>query len=938
MDDSRIRKLKASIVSAAPRVLLLTAPPGYDKTALARAYANEIGREIACTLPVEAADLARSILDAFVSTDSSRAARSAVDRLARRQPNSSSTSREALRHEWLRPVGVAELVVLRDPTGVLATPAGLELLVELVGTLPPDRRLALLMRVPPPPALETIANRLPSMTVQRSELALDRTAVARLARSGGLNAAGASALYELAEGWPLVTRLLADAARRPEGDDLFEELGAVPHEAMLSLLVHRTVAALPGRIREALIAASFFARTDYRQLVRVLGPECDDAVFARMSSLPFVERLGEAVSVHPEATLLLRARFESIVKKVYERTLSALCEAGSHIEAARIALASGDDVRAAETIDAAPPYTAAPIPLGEYERVIDRIDRTLITRFPNLWIATIPYRSFSVAPVAYIREAETVYYCLPASSSTDQRAAVVMLLASAYVNMGRSGDAEALLAEALQGFGAEPIAARASLLNLAASLKGIEGRFSLARSLAQEAIGISRDGFGENQTLHYIEAHEAAYRGKQDRLVVILDELLRRRSREELPLYLAYIAMNGALFSWVNGDDSAFDRYQTAFEDAITPAIEIGLAPLIDAARGRPFQLDEQYPWPLVAAVANLYQLAHARTHEEALRIARAAAEAADLRRAPYTRTLVHVALFLLDETARDREEATLREIISSIESSELRDAVEGLVQGGSAGILESFVRRRVLRERTRSDPRLSIELLTGLVGRNGEDLRLRDKEFELVALLASTRGPLSREQIGEALWGHLEPEEWRNNFKVTVYRVRKSLASRDVIITNGAVHRLAPGVDVDLRRAEMFVRERAASPLDESTRIELRRILATHLSDARQRYERFTWSHSLIARLTDVLCTAGNALALDALSRDRPDEALEYAAEVRAVDGLNEQACEVTLRALLMGGRADEARREFRRYAEALARELETVPPASLAALVPTA
>ena len=141
---------------------------------------------------------------------------------------------------------------------------------------------------------------------------------------------------------------------------------------------------------------------------------------------------------------------------------------------------------------------------------------------------------------------------------------------------------------------------------------------------------------------------------------MILDELLRRRAREEMPLYLAYVATNGMIISWVNGDDAAFGRYLSALEDAVTPGLESGFAPLIDGARGRPVPLDEDHPWPVVTAMAQLYRLGAAATRASALDAARAAARAADRRRDPYTQILAHAALYVLDESARAHEAARL--------------------------------------------------------------------------------------------------------------------------------------------------------------------------------------------------------------------------------------------------------------------------------------
>ncbi len=934
MVDSRTQNFARSLAAAAVDVLVLEAPPGYGKSSLARVYASALGPAYECWLSAESDEASRLILDALVGTEGLRGARFAVDRLARRGGSAAAHARETLRREWVS-AATEDVLVLHDFSGALATRAGADLLGELLVTKPAKRRLVLSIRKPLPPG--TVGN-LPirgTTTLTRSDLALTLPEVGDIAGRAGLPRPKAAEIYSLTRGWPLVTRLLVQQLQADSQDPVLDAVRTLPHDTMLAFAAHRLIAQLDDRLRDTLAVASFFAEAHYLDLIRILGPECDDAVFARMSVLPFVSQEGDGVAVHCEVARLLRDRFASIVEPLYERTLDVLCRAGRHLVAARMALDRGDGLRAAEVIDSAPPFTTLPVPLGEYERIIERVEPRLITRFPNLWIATIPYRSFSIDPATYIREAETVYFCLPAGTDPDQRAAALMMLASAYANVGRSRDAEVLLAEAFEGFASADGSPRASLLNFFASLRGIEGRFTEARGLAEQAARASRDTFGQNQTLHYIDAHEAAFRGRQDRLVVILDELMHRRARADPPLYLAYVAENGAFFSWANGDDAAFERYQTAFEDSITPAIEHALATLIDAARGRAAPSDDERVWPLIAAFANLYWMANAPTHEVAVRAASAAVRAADQRGAPYTQTLAHVALYVLDEATRAQQAAALMEIVRNVESEELRQAVRGVIEGGPAGMLEPFVRRRVRRQRTRSGPRLVVELLAGRVTVDGAAARLREKEFELVALLASTRGALSREQIGEALWEHLDPDEWSNNLKVTLYRVRKALTTRDVTVTEGTRYRLAPSIDVDLRRGEALLRDLGPTIRDEAARATLADVLRSFQDGVLERYERFGWSHTLVARLNDLACGCGLSLASDALERDAVDDAVEYASRVRDLDPLNEKACGITIRALKTRGADDAARREFQRYAEALEREFAAVPSAALLELV---
>jgi two-component system OmpR family response regulator len=904
---------------------------------LLRAFAERIGPLVVCDVPVAdgRADLARPVLEALVSRDRSRAARSAAGRLAQPRRLAAVTTREALRREWPLAAG-PELFALRDVTGALATPAGLDLVEELISALPASRTLALTTRMPLPPALVQIAGREALLTIGPEELALRRDEVDELSRQAHLGPDDACAVYEIARGWPLVSRLLVGLIARDSRASI-ELAGTLPAESLLAFTAHRTIAGLDGELRDALVVASVLPGATQLDLVRVLGDRYDDLLFAQLLALAFVEQDGDRAIVHPDVAELLRLRFGPLVSALYERVLHALTGDGAYAEAARVALGGSDVQRAAAILDAAPPYTAARVPLGEYERVLDAIDRELVTRYPNVWLATIPYRAFSVDRNTYVREAETVYYCLPRRTPPNQRAVVLIHLASAYANVGRSRESDELLADALQGFAREPSAARATLLTFSATLRGIEGRFTLARALAAEAAAISEPDpvFGENQTLHYIEAHEAAFRGRYDRALVMFDELVRRLAREELPLYLAYSATNGAFIAWASGDQARFERYLGVIEDSLTPGIERGFAPMLEAARGRDPKLDEHYPWPVLAAIAHLYRAGEAADDAEALASARRAAAAADERRDPYAQIFAHAAVYLLDRKAREAEERALLAVVETVESPELEDAIRGLVGGQPAGILEPFVRLRVLRDRERREPRLTVELLAGRVTRDGEPVKLTDKELELMALLACAHGALSRDRVGEALWGHLDPEEWPNNVKVTLSRLRTKLGARDAVLSSNGGYRLAPTIEVDLRRAETITRQLSDGALGDGVRDVLRAIVAAYRSGSAARYERFGWMQSSLVRIHGVICSAGLGLARDALSEGRFDEALAEAEAVAEIDPFDESACEVTVRALIARGDVDAARREFRRYSTALAAELGALPSERLATLI---
>jgi DNA-binding SARP family transcriptional activator len=933
MNSTALVLFATRLARTAPRVVVLSAPPGFRKTAVLRAYGEVIGNLVTCTLNASdsTGDLAWAITETLAVRDEARSARFAADRVAQRRHGADATSREVLRREW-SVLTQPELFALYDPVGTLTTPRGAELLAELLGAFPAGRTVALVTRTSLPPALRTVVERERVETIDADDLAYTLDDVVRAASAARVSTAVAHRLHETCRGWPLVTDLLLWHAHPDAGNDVLEAAASVPFGSLLAFAVHRIILALPLSVRDALVVATIVGRATHMQLLRILG-DCDDAVFAKLTGLPFCSLVDGGIVVHPEVDAALRSRFVPVVTELYERTLHVLTGDGAYVQAAHIALDANDPLRAAAIVDAAPPFTVASNSIGAYGKIIDRLDRRLITRFPNMWIATIPYRSFSLEPSTYVREAETLYYCLPPSASADQRATILMLLASAYVNFGRTTDADQLVDEALATFAMATISARSALLNFAASLRGIEGRFTQARTLALQAAS-APDAFGENQSLHYIEAHDAAYHGQQERVVVIIDELVARRKREGLPLYLIYAALSGAVFSWVNGDDEHADRYLTEIEDALTPGLEVGFAPIIDAARGRPIQFQSDEPWPLYVALAHVFRAANAASAAEAVQSAHIAAAAADRRGDPYVQLLAHTAVFALDRDARLSAATRLERIVEPIESAPLKQAVTALIAGEPAGMLATLLARFSGRA-VRVPSRTSIYLLPARVVQNGGDVQLTDKEFELLALLALTRGSLSRDRIGEALWDHLDPAVWPNNFKVTVHRIRKKLRGVETILADGGGFRLAPAVDVDLRRFESAVRTQGEGSMPDARRSELREIVDSFRADVSARYERYGWGQQLLMRIGDAVCRAGVALAADALERRSFDEVSWLVDRIRECDAYNERATELTLRAMLERDDADGARREYARFAAALANELDARPSPRLAELV---
>jgi DNA-binding SARP family transcriptional activator len=92
------------------------------------------------------------------------------------------------------------------------------------------------------------------------------------------------------------------------------------------------------------------------------------------------------------------------------------------------------------------------------------------------------------------------------------------------------------------------------------------------------------------------------------------------------------------------------------------------------------------------------------------------------------------------------------------------------------------------------------------------------------------------------------------------------------------------------------------------------------------------------VARINDLVCTAGLALARDALAAERSEDARRYVAAVIDADPYNEEACETMMAICLQRNDPAAARREYRRYAAGLVAELGAEPSPRLRELMAAA
>jgi predicted ATPase/DNA-binding SARP family transcriptional activator len=195
----------------------------------------------------------------------------------------------------------------------------------------------------------------------------------------------------------------------------------------------------------------------------------------------------------------------------------------------------------------------------------------------------------------------------------------------------------------------------------------------------------------------------------------------------------------------------------------------------------------------------------------------------------------------------------------------------------------------------------------------------------ELLLFLLTHRSGRTKEQIGAAIWPDADPARLRNNFHVTLHRLRKMLGGPEWISVDGETYALDRRRRIDFD-AETFERE-ATAALRSSDVNRLAAALELYRGEFFENATAGEWYLETRARLQDVY-----ARALDALGRartragDHESAALAWRRLVE-LDELDEDAARHLIEALVERGDRAGALRVWRRLADALERELGERP-----------
>jgi predicted ATPase/DNA-binding SARP family transcriptional activator len=201
----------------------------------------------------------------------------------------------------------------------------------------------------------------------------------------------------------------------------------------------------------------------------------------------------------------------------------------------------------------------------------------------------------------------------------------------------------------------------------------------------------------------------------------------------------------------------------------------------------------------------------------------------------------------------------------------------------------------------------------------------------ELLAYLLLHPDGRTKEQAGLAFWPDASAAQLRNNFHVTLHRLRRALGGATCVILSGDRYRVDPALleefDAAEFESELAAARRAMKRQQEGAATQLEQALARYRGDLLDGEPIGDWHLEHRERLqrlyVDALMELGARLARD----ERHAKAAEAYRRVLARDELHEDALLALMRSLAEAGERAQALRVYRRFADRLHQELAAEP-----------
>jgi DNA-binding SARP family transcriptional activator len=188
-----------------------------------------------------------------------------------------------------------------------------------------------------------------------------------------------------------------------------------------------------------------------------------------------------------------------------------------------------------------------------------------------------------------------------------------------------------------------------------------------------------------------------------------------------------------------------------------------------------------------------------------------------------------------------------------------------------------------------------------------------------------------TKEQAGLAFWPDSSTAQLRNNFHVTLHRLRKALGNPDWVSLANERYRIEPTAieefDVLAFEREVSAARRSLKRQQEGAAAQLEQALTRYRGDFVDGEPMGDWHLEHRDRLQRLYVESLTELGAQYAREERHARAAEMYRRVLARDELHEEALRALMRSLAEAGERSQALRAYRRFADRLRQELEAEP-----------
>ncbi len=806
------RDLIDALVACEAKVYRLVAPAGFGKSFMAAQIARRFPKSAVCDcLGVrETVALAQRLIAAFsmLAGEHGRRIKDEAMSLA----FSSVDDRRAYLEQLWEVFPECGVLIVENVEEIVAHREALALLATLFAKRPRGS-LVLCSRNDVPLRWSDALFPHENIAVREQQLLFSMREFAALFAGSAVSSGEINHLYAWTGGWPFAATQVARYMR--EGSDIHGLVGGgnSPQE-LADMLLEQLLRSLPEDLRIGAVRCAAIKQPRAEDLA-----EGSDALLARafadrlVSAVPFLtRRIDGTYELHPIA----RAAIARLHGATFDDTLGGVIanarRRGDHLRCAELHLQRGDEDEAAHALVRMGTGTMN-LPEPRYLAVLERLGRSVLIRFPELWALSSIYWENRFGPLA--GEVREIVARLPQSVPLETRAACIAIACYHLADRGEWQEAFRLLDsfeisrlhDGTTTDNDDACAFIALFRAYGAISNGNE--YDDAEFWQRYGSAISRSDIV--LTEHYTtEARMAFLRGRPGLATASIERMVAAARRTRYPTH-ARIALGKAIWmAWLFGDDEALERYRTELLALLRdPFVPDDLAAceaqqMLDASWGLPWSgaertMGDVFSLRMMYAAAVPEENEAFAALEEACRIAGAT-------RSFWGVTLAYTALAcfdperiaLLDEALRYGERCDFlayREALAAVREHHV-----------TCGSLTRFVQRfREAGERARKC--VHVDLLRRRLRRNGEVLRLGKRELELVLLLAARGQSVQRMELADAFWPVHDEDTAFNALRVCVNRVREHTRSKELIVATAGDYALSPEIAcVDLDVAERYI------------------------------------------------------------------------------------------------------------------------------------